>query len=119
MSNQHTQAIKLNGALFVPDYIEWNGLLYAPLKECTYEPSVFETEWDEQDQELKIGRPSDDCDSFVCSECGNELAFDWGGDRSWFDPKPPYKPIGLKHCPGCGSRVLFPPSWIGKRTVVG
>lgn len=52
---------------------------------------------------------------FECSECGQELMFDWSGEYSWFEPEHPYKPIGLKYCPGCGARVLFPHPWLGSK----
>ena len=100
-----------------PAAIECGGVLYVPRRECEYVPAVFDTEWDEQDQELRVGRPSDECDAFICSECGNELMFAWDGEYSWFEPEPPYKPRGLRFCPGCGAHVSFPPSWIGKREV--
>lgn len=41
--------------------------------------------------------------------------FDWSGEYSWFEPEHPYKPIGLKYCPGCGARVLFPHPWLGSK----
>lgn len=102
-----------------PDVIECDGAAYPRIfLACEYVPEVFDTEWDEEDRELRIGRPSEDCTAFMCSECGNSMMFDWTGEYSWFEPEHPYKPIGLRFCPRCGAKVLFPPSWISKREVV-
>jgi DNA-directed RNA polymerase subunit RPC12/RpoP len=117
MSSEDVRVLRLVEPQGEPDVIECDSRLYVPDRECEYVPAVFDTEWDEHDRELTIGRPSNECDAFICSECSNELMFDWGGDYSWFEPKYPYKPRGLRYCPGCGARVLFPPSWIGKKEV--
>lgn len=97
-----------------PDIIECDGRLYVPDKECEFIPEEFETRWDDENQCLRVEKPSDDCGCFTCSECGEELKFDWGGACSWFEPEYPYKPIGLKFCPGCRARVLFPHPWLDK-----
>lgn len=97
-----------------PDIIECDGRLYVPDKECEFIPEEFETRWDDEGQCLRIEKPSYDCECFTCSECGEELKFDRDGAYSWFEPYYPYKPIGLKYCPGCRSRVLFPHPWLDK-----
>lgn len=100
-----------------PDVIECDGKLYVPDRECEFIPSAFETQWDEDDRCLRIGKPSEDCDSFMCSECEYELMYDYTGEYSWFDSEYPYEPHGLRYCPGCGARVLFPPSWLDTKEV--
>lgn len=98
-----------------PDIIGCDGRLYVPDEECEFVPEEFDTVWDEEDQCLRIAKPSDDCDCFTCSKCGQELTFDWGGEYSWFEPEYPYKPISLKYCPGCRARVLFPHPWLDSK----
>lgn len=51
-----------------PDIIECDGRLYVPDEECEFVPEEFDTVWDEEDQCLRIAKPSDDCDCFTCSK---------------------------------------------------
>ena len=86
-------------------------------KVCEYVPEDFDSMYDGEDRRVIVGKPSEDCTSFVCSECANYMMFDWTGEYSWFEPEYPYKPIALNHCPRCGARVLFPPSWLDMKEV--
>ena len=114
MTNKDSRVLRLLEPQGEPDIIECDGRLYVPDKECEYIPEGFETRWDDESQCLRIEKPSDDCDCFTCSECGEELKFDWDGAGSWFESEYPYKPIELKYCPGCRARVLFPHPWLDK-----
>lgn len=84
---------------------------------CEFIPSDFEVIFDEEDQEIELPEPSDNCDSFYCSRCGYELAYDNYEGCSWFESKYPYEPYGLNCCPGCGAVVRFPWSWLDKEEV--
>lgn len=112
MASQESRVLRLLEPQGEPDIIECDGKLYVPDKECEFMPEWFYGVWDDELQHERVTKPSDDCSYFSCDECGFELRFDWDGDLTWFEPKYPYKPIGLKYCPGCGARVLFPPSWV-------
>lgn len=107
MASRESRVLRLLEPQGEPDIIECDGRLYVPDEECEFVPEEFDTVWDEEDQCLRIAKPSDDCDCFTCSKCGQNLMFDWGGEYSWFEPEYPYKPISLKYCPGCRARVLF------------
>ena len=98
MASEESRVLRLIEPQGDPDIIECDGRLYV-----------------EEDQCLRIAKPSDDCDCFTCSKCGQELAFDWSGEYSWFEPEYPYKPISLKYCPGCRARVLFPHPWLDSK----
>lgn len=115
MPSQESRVLRLLEPQGEPDIIECDGKLYVPDKECEFIPEAFGTVWDEEDQCLRIDKPSEDCSCFTCSECGQELMFDWSGEYSWFEPEHPYKPIGLKYCPGCGARFLLPHLWLGSK----
>lgn len=117
MTSQESRILRLLEPQGDPDIIECDGKLYVPDKECEFVPEAFDTVWDEKDQCLRIGKPSEDCSCFTCSECGQELMFDWSGEYSWFEPEYPYKPINLTYCPGCRARVLFPHPWLGMKEV--
>lgn len=115
MASRESRVLRLLEPQGEPDIIECDGRLYVPDEECEFVPEEFDTVWDEEDQCLRIAKPSDDCDCFTCSKCGQELMFDWSGEYSWFEPEYPYKPINLKYCPGCRARVLFPHPWLGSK----
>lgn len=117
MASEESRVLRLIEPQGDPDIIECDGRLYVPDEECEFVPEEFDTVWDEEDQCLRIVKPSDDCDCFTCSKCGQELTFDWSGEYSWFEPEYPYKPISLKYCPGCRARVLFPHPWLGMKEV--
>ncbi len=84
---------------------------------CEFVPTSFRVAYDEEDRAITYGEPSDDCDSFSCSRCGYELMYEKGGSYSWFTDSYPYKPNGLRWCPGCGAIVHFPWSWLDKKEV--
>lgn len=86
-----------------PDAIECNGQRYVPQETCTYQPTEYETRFDENDEEIETNDPAEDCVAFECSACGFEMMF---GDMGWFDYEPPYKPY-FKFCPNCGARVVM------------
>lgn len=115
MASEESRVLRLIEPQGDPDIIECDGRLYVPDEECEFVPEEFDTVWDEEDQCLRIAKPSDDCYCFTCSKCGQELMFDWSGGYSWFEPEYPYKPISLKYCPGCRARVLFPHPWLGSK----
>ena len=115
MASRESRVLRLLEPQGEPDIIECDGRLYVPDEECEFVPEEFDTVWDEEDQCLRIAKPSDDCDFFTCSKCGQELMFDWSSEYSWFEPEYPYKPISLKYCPGCRARVLFPHPWLGSK----
>ena len=96
--------------------VDFKQLLEAGCEECEFVPEEFVEFFDDDDRLVRIGKPSEDCQYFVCTKCGERLMFDWDGERSWFDPEYPYKPF-LNHCPECGAKALFPPSWLDMREV--
>ena len=89
---------------------------YVPEQECEFVPDEFVEFFDEKDRLVRIGKPSEDCQYFVCTKCGESLMFDWGGEGSWFEPEYPYKPF-LSYCPECGAKAMFPPSWLDMKEV--
>lgn len=115
MASEESRVLRLLEPQGEPDIIECDGRLYVPDEECEFVPEEFDTVLDEEDQCLRIAKPSDDCNCFTCSKCGQELMVDWSGEYSWFEPEYPYKPISLKYCPGCRARVLFPHPWLGSK----
>lgn len=70
---------------------------------CTYEPTETFNYYDRDDIEHETNWPDYDCGSFMCDKCNYEMLY--GGDYSWFDEEPPYKPH-FKYCPNCGRRVI-------------
>lgn len=117
MTSEDTRVMCIHGNHGEPDVIECDGKLYVPDKVCEYVPEDFDSMYDGEDRRVIVGKPSEDCTSFVCSECANYMMFDCTGEYSWFEPEYPYKPIALNHCPRCGARVLFPPSWLDMKEV--
>lgn len=116
MASEESRVLRLLEPQGEPDIIECDGRLYVPDEECEFVPEEFVEFFDDDDRLVRIGKPSEDCQYFVCTKCGERLMFDWDGERSWFEPEYPYKPF-LKHCPECGAKALFPPSWLDMREV--
>ncbi len=69
---------------------------------CTYEPEEYLIIWDEDDNEIEINEPDEDCPAFECSNCGHEMLY---GEMGWFDEELPYTPH-FRYCPNCGFKVV-------------
>lgn len=70
---------------------------------CTFEPEVFLTRWDEDDNEVETAEPGDECGCFECSNCGFQMIY--GYECGWFQDEPPYTP-SFVYCPNCGLKVV-------------
>lgn len=101
-----------------PDIIECDGILYMPDKECEFIPEEFAISYvfDEQGNAKPVGKPSDDCERFYCSECGFDMGFASGGEPAWFENSYPWNPF-FSYCPNCRARVRLPWSWLNKKEV--
>lgn len=101
-----------------PDIIECDGRLYVPDKECEFIPEEFAISYvfDGQGNAKPVGKPSDDCERFYCSECGFDMGFASEGEPAWFENSYPWNPF-FSYCPNCRARVRLPWSWLNKKEV--
>jgi hypothetical protein len=77
-ANDHqTKVLRLLEPQGEPDMIECDGRLYVLDKECEFIPEEFAISYvfDEQGNAKPVGKPSDDCERFYCSECGFDMGF--------------------------------------------
>lgn len=66
---------------------------------------MIATRFDDKGNEVECNDPHMDCDSFQCDKCGNEMAFNYFGENSWFYEEPPYN-AKFNYCPECGCKVV-------------
>lgn len=111
-----TKVLRLLEVQGAPDIIVCDGRLYVPDKECEFIPEEFIFDFDEQGSKRTVGKPSDDCERFYCSECGFDMAFASEGEPAWFENSFPWNPF-FSYCPNCRARVRSPWSWLNKKEV--
>lgn len=71
-------------------------------KTCHFEPDSVASWFDDDDVEHEADEPAEDCDCFICSNCGGLMMY---GDGGWFDMERPHRP-NFGYCPYCGARVI-------------
>lgn len=111
-----TKVLRLLEVQGAPDIIVCGGRMYVPDKECEFIPEEFIFDFDEQGSKQPVGKPSDDCERFYCSECGFDMGFASEGEPAWFENSYPWNPF-FSYCPNCRARVRFPWSWLNKKEV--
>lgn len=111
-----TKVLRLLEVQGAPDIIVCDGRLYVLDKECEFIPEEFIFDFDEQGSKRPVGKPSDDCERFYCSECGFDMGFASEGEPAWFENSFPWNPF-FSYCPNCRARVRFPWSWLNKKEV--
>lgn len=110
--NDGAKGLKLPSTGLRPDWIECDERVYVPREDlaeatCTFTPDLEATEWDEDGNEVDTGeqetiKPHEDCESFLCSNCGRSMFY---GENGWFELDAPHTPK-FSYCPYCGAKVI-------------